>query len=462
MQFSNFNLTQIKKHCDHRLLLCIVAGVILSGCSNQNVSNGISSTDHRVTLSQDRHIKLKMSDAALEEEESDLWERMRQRFKLQQDYGSHSKLIAQYKQQFISNKRSTEQLLERGSPYLYYIASELEKRDMPMELALLPAIESAYTPTAYSSQRAAGLWQFMPITAKHFNLQQNQWYDARLDVVASTNAALDYLQYLYNMFDDWPLALAAYNSGEGTVRKAINLNKRQNLPTSYWDLKLPKETQAYVPKLLALSEIAFAPSQHGIKIEPVLDSPYFELVELNKQTKLATVSNLVGITHKEFVKLNAAYLQEAVVAEHSPSTLLVPVSYAKKLSNLIAAGSIPEEKIKLWIEYKIKRGDTLSMIAKNHRTTVKELTAMNKLSSNYVLRAGSDIKIPISNSMPYNTANSNTQLARNKKYIVKSGDSLWTISQKNNIKLEKLLKLNKLTASSSIKPGQQIYITENN
>lgn len=435
-----------------------MAFMLIAGCSSQNTN------DNAVYVAKDKHIILK-SGRVIQQEYygDDIWERMRNGFQLQNEYlNIQNERIRQQQAYLTKNPKSTQQLLAKGSPYIHYILEQLEARNMPSELALLPAVESGYNPTAYSNMKAAGLWQFMPRTGTHFNLQQTRWYDGRLDIIASTNAALDYLQYLHNMFGDWPLALAAYNSGEGTVKRAIEQNQKQNRPTDYWNLSLPNETINYVPKLLALSKIVNAPAAYNVNIAHVPNKPYFEKIEINHQVKLETVASLLALNTNELTTLNAGLKAKAVIDNECPKQLLVPVHKVDTFNSLLASGSIPNESILTWNTYNVKSGDTLSKIALRHNTTVNELRNINKLASNQAIKKGQNIKVPMlarsNQSEPLKTV----VLKNRNKYTIQEGDNLWAISQKNNIKLEKLLKINKLTMNSSIKPGQQLYISDRN
>ncbi len=437
--------------------------MLIAGCSSQNTN---VNDDNAVYVTKDKHIILK-SGRVIQQEYygDDIWERMRNGFQLQTEYlNTNNSRIRQQQTYLTKNPKSTEQLLAKGSPYLHYILEQLEARNMPSELALLPAVESGYNPTAYSNMKAAGLWQFMPRTGTHFNLQQTRWYDGRLDIIASTNAALDYLQYLHNMFGDWPLALAAYNSGEGTVKRAIEQNKKLNLPTDYWNLSLPTETINYVPKLLALSNIVNTPSVYRVNIVHIPNKPYFEKIEINHQIKLETVASLLSLNVNELSTLNAGLKAQAVINNECPKQLLVPAHKVETFNSLLASGSIPNETISTWNNYNIKAGDTLSKIAARHNTTVNELRSINKLANNQMLRKGQSIKVPMLAISSTNQPKPlKTVVLKNRnRYTIQEGDNLWAISQKNNIKLEKLLELNKLNKNSSIKPGQQLYISERN
>lgn len=443
------------------LISTLVALALSAGCSSPNSQ---VADNNSVRLSQDKLIVLKRGTVIQQDFYGDtIWQRMRNGFQLQNEYlGTHNSRIDRQQQLFTSNTQSTERLLAKGSPYLHYIIEQLEARNMPLELALLPAVESAYNPTAYSNMKAAGLWQFMPRTGTHFNLQQTRWYDGRLDVIASTNAALDYLQYLHNMFNDWPLALAAYNSGEGTVRRAIQQNQKLNKPTDYWNLSLPNETIHYVPKLLALSKIVLSPNNYQVRLASIPNQPYFNTVEVTHQVKLDTLASLLSIDNEELKNLNAGLKAHAVIHNESPKHLLIPAHKTEMFNQMLASGNIPNEGISQWNNYNIRSGDTLSTIAARHNTTVNELRNINKLSHNQTLRTGHTIKVPMIASNQTLEPTRTVVLKDKRKYTIQSGDNLWSISQKNNIKLERLLELNQLSANASIKPGQQLYVTDRN
>jgi membrane-bound lytic murein transglycosylase D len=286
--------------------LAVLACLFVAGCQNMAPSSPENDrdTDRAVSLQQEPEW---LSQEAEPEEPRDIWERMREGFKLQGEIGVNPR-IEQQRLWFASNPSFLENASERGSRYIHYVVERLEERDMPMELALLPVIESAYNPFAYSRSHAVGIWQFIPSTGRHFNLRQTNWYDGRRDIVASTNAAMTYLSRLHDMFNgDWLLALAAYNAGEGTVSRAIERNQKLGLPTDYWNLPLPKETQAYVPKLLALSQIVMSPEAYGVRLDPIANEPYFEQVASKSGLDLARVAALVDMEEDELQSLNPAF-----------------------------------------------------------------------------------------------------------------------------------------------------------
>lgn len=260
----------------------------------------------------------------------DLWARLGQGFTLLDNNGSNLR-IEQQRDWFVSNPSFLGAASGRANRYIHFIAQRLDERKMPPELALLPIIESAYNPMANSNREAVGLWQFIPSTGRDFNLHQTGWYDGRRDILASSNAAMDYLTRLHDRFSgDWLLALAAYNAGEGTVSRAIKWNRQRGLPIDYWHLTLPRETQEYVPRLLALSLLVREPQAYGIKLSPVANVPYFEVVELGRPVDLAKVAVDAGIEEAELLGLNPAFLKKMTL--DGPAHLLVPRAKAQTLS----------------------------------------------------------------------------------------------------------------------------------
>ncbi|WP_434702656.1 transglycosylase SLT domain-containing protein [Pseudomonas sp. Z1-12] len=252
----------------------------------------------------------------------DVWLRIAQRSGLAQGQ-SINKRIAGQRDWLLSHPGFMHEASRSAGPYLHYIVERLDERQLPLELALLPMIESSYNPTAYSPRAAAGLWQFVPATGRDFNLHQSATYDARRDVVASSKAAMDYLTRLHDQFNnDWLLALAAYNAGEGTVGRAIEANRRRGLPVDYWHLTLPRETEDYVPRLLALSLIVRSPEIYGVQLNPVANAPYFDVVELNHAVDLDQLASMAGVGNSQLLKLNSAFLRKKTL--DGPSRLLIP------------------------------------------------------------------------------------------------------------------------------------------
>ncbi len=261
-----------------------------------------------------------------------LWTRLQDNFQLASNAQSHENRathVDKHVERFSRNEKALQQISTQATPYLYYIVDELEKRGMPGELALLPIVESAYIPHATSQQGASGLWQFMSSTATHYGLHQDAIYDGRLDVKASTDAALDHLHSLYHQFDqDWLLTLAAYNAGEGRVQRAIKRNQKSGKPVTFWDLPLPKETREYIPKLLALAKIIGAPEQHNVVLPHIANTPYFEMVDPGTHIDFKKVAQLAGVNIRELKKLNPGY-RNAHTHPTGPQVILLPVKNVK-------------------------------------------------------------------------------------------------------------------------------------
>ncbi|MBT8131917.1 MAG: transglycosylase SLT domain-containing protein, partial [Gammaproteobacteria bacterium] len=336
---------------------------------------------------------------------------------------------------YVRNPEYLDRVFKRARPYLPYIVSQIEQRAMPMELALLPIVESAFDPFAYSHGQAAGMWQFIPATGKRFGLQQNWWYDGRRDVVESTRAALDYLQRLHQIFDgDWLLAVAAYNSGEGKVRRAI---RRAGAGSTFWELRLPRETEAYVPRLLALSHLVMSPSDFGITLPYVADTPYFEIVATGSQIDLALAAAMAAIDLDEIYKLNPGFNHWATSPE-GPHRLLVPVLNADLFRQQLAV--LPADQRVRWKRYRVRQGDTLSGIAQAHQVTIASLQEANSIRGTSI-RAGHHLLVPTaSQSISKYTLTADARLKRKVgasedalRYTVREGDSLWKISRQYDV-----------------------------
>lgn len=426
------------------LLACSIALAILTGCQPQNVKPQLDAPH------KPHSAKLLSDDAELIAEDPTIWNAIRTGYQLQELIPDNPR-VDQQRLWFASRPHNVARLSERSTPYIYYVVEQLQARDMPLELALLPMIESAYDPQAYSSAKAAGLWQFVPATGRYFNLQQTSWYDARLDVIESTNAALDYLQYLNKFFDgDWLLALAAYNAGEGTVQRAQRRNEKDGLPTDYWNLKLPAETQAYVPKLLALSQLLAAPDSYDIALAPIANEPYFTEVELKYQMALERLAHMAQLDSDEMRRLNPAYRQGVTMG--GPKRILVPLAEAEKMSQQISQLK-PEDQVR-WQRYVVQRGDTLSGIAKRFTSNTQTIRQHNKLPNNN-LRIGQVLTIP--GRIEHSQQALAVAQIDNKHYQVKNGDSLSSVAISNKVSVDQLIRWNQLS-SHSLKAGQRLVV----
>ena len=395
----------------------------------------------------------------------DLWQRMQSGFAL--DLELNKPRISSQLKWFVSHPRYLDRVSRRGSRYLYFIVSELEKANLPLEIALLPIVESGFDPFGYSHGRASGPWQFIPSTGRMYGLDQDWWYDGRRDIVGSTRAAIAYLTRLNKMFKgNWLHALAAYNSGEGTVSRAIRRNKKAGKPTDFWSLDLPKETRAYVPKLLALGKLFENPEKYNYQLREMANEPYFEIVNIGGQIDLAQAADMAGISIDEVYLLNPGFNQWAT-SPTGPHRLLIPVAKAKTFRSKLV--SIPAGERVTWVRYTVESGDNLALIAKQHNTTVNVLQDVNKMSST-LIRVGQQLMIPVAGSKieRYTLSSHQRLLAKQNRspsqnrikinYVVKSGDSFWKISQKYKTTTKQLARWNNMGLKDPLFAGQKLVV----
>ncbi|CAH0540963.1 Membrane-bound lytic murein transglycosylase D [Vibrio marisflavi CECT 7928] len=376
----------------------------------------------------------------------------------------NNQLVNYYRTWYITHPSHLKVVSERAAPFLYLITKKIEKRGLPLELALLPVVESAFDPFAYSHGSAAGLWQIVPGTGRSLGLKRNYWYDGRRDVDAATDAALDYLTQLNKRFDgNWYNTIAAYNSGGGRVSSAIRKNKRLGKPTDFFSLDLPNETSAYVPKLLALADIVAHQKKYGVHIPPIANKPVVELVNPKEQLDLAIAAKYANISVKELQELNPAYNQWATAPE-GPYQLLLPIKSIARFEKEVKDN--PGRGMKL-IRYKVKSGDALISLAKKYNTTPKVIRVANNLTGN-TIRVGQYLLIPTStkNDQVYALSASNRlakiQSESQGKYklthTVKSGDSLWSIARENKVSYRSLAKWNGMGPRDTLRVGQKLVI----
>lgn len=321
----------------------------------------------------------------LTQENEDLWDRIRQGFSMPDISG---KEVLIHHQWYLDHPGALTNLIERSRRYLFYIVEALQKRGMPMELAFLPMVESAYDPRALSSAKAAGLWQFIPSTGKNFNLDQNWWHDERRDITASTEAALDYLEMLYAMFGDWHLALAAYNWGEGAVGRAIAKNQARNLPTDYQSLTMPSETRHYVPKLQALKNILGNPALFKrLNAKPLPNRPFFREVQMPAPIDLKLAAKLAGMSLKDFVALNPAHNRPLIRS----ASLLVPADKAELFEENLQKH---EKPLSTWETYTLKAGEQIEKLARRLGLPLSELKRVNSLPERGKPPAGTELLVP--------------------------------------------------------------------
>jgi len=400
---------------------------------------------------------------SLTTQESDVWKRIRSGLILTRNVSERT--TASKLAWFTRNQAYIDRVSTRAEPYLYYIVEELEKRNMPLDLALLPIVESAYNPFAYSRSRASGIWQFIPGTGRLYGLKQNWWYDGRRDIVAATDAALSYLQKLHQEFNgDWLLALAAYNSGEGNVGKAIRRNKKAGKPTDFFSLKLPRETRGYVPSLLAVAEIVSNPGKYTITLKPIANTRYFKQVDINSQIDLATAAELSELSIEELYILNPGFNRWATDPK-GPHFLLIPVDKASEFENKLASLT-SDDRIK-WQQHKIQKGESLGRIATRYRTDVATLKQINRLKSN-TIRTGSSLLIPAAQKpLKHYSLSLDSRRYKGLKrsgdgqryvYTIKRGDNLWDIGRHYGISVKQLCAWNAISSKSILRPGKKLEI----
>ncbi|RME34475.1 MAG: LysM peptidoglycan-binding domain-containing protein [Gammaproteobacteria bacterium] len=357
-----------------------------------------------------------------------------------------------------------ERVARRARPFLHLIVTRLRERGMPLDLALLPVVESGFEPYAYSPGRAAGIWQFIPSTGRHFGLRQNWWYDGRRDIVASTGAALDYLGRLYRRFGDWELAIAAYNCGARTVERAIEKNHRAGRPTGFWSLDLPAETRSYLPRLLAVRRAFQAPERFGLNLPELPDEPLLEEVDARGQIDLARAAEMAGLEMEAFYRLNPAYNRWATPPD-GPHRFLLPKANADRFRTALAG--LPEEERVVWRRHLIREGETLSHIARRHHLTVAALMRVNHLRDHRI-RAGRYLLIP-SASRPLTEYSQSVEARRQRrlnasgkgeKHIVtvRPGDTLWDLARAHGVSLRRLSAWNGIAPRDTLHPGQKLVL----
>jgi membrane-bound lytic murein transglycosylase D len=363
---------------------------------------------------------------------------------------------------FSSHGEYLQRVATRAQPYLFYIVQEINARKMPLDIALLPVVESAFDPFAYSNGRAAGLWQFIPGTGRRFDLKQDWWYDGRRDVAASTRAALDYLQYLHDQFNgDWLLALAAYNSGGGTVSRAIARNQQRGLPTDFWHLDLPAETRAYVPRLLAICQLVATQGHFGVDLPAIPNSAYLAQVDVGGQIDLATAARLAGMTTEQIYLLNPGFNRWATDPD-GPYNLLVPMDKEAAFKQSLA-DMPPHDRVQ-WATHRVRSGDTLGEIAHHYHTTLAVIRQLNGIRGNTIYQ-NQTLLVPVARATLADvTLHAEARVARlhrsDSAYVhhVRSGESLWTIARHYGVDVKELAAWNRISIHSLLHVGQKLVI----
>ena len=392
----------------------------------------------------------------------DLLARLRSGFTIETSMNSH---IQAHLDRFVRHPEYLDLVFNRAQRYMPYIVDELEKRSLPFELALLPIVESAYDPFAYSHGRAAGLWQIIPGTATRFGIRQNWWYDGRRDVVDSTDGALSYLEYLHDLMDgDWLLAIASYNSGEGNVLRAAKRNRSRSRPTDFWNLKLPKETSSYIPKLLALVELVRDPGAFGVDLPELIDTPQFAQTDVGGQLDLALAAELAGVDVDTLYAFNAGFNHWATDPE-GPHRLVLPVDVSEGFNEALAALP-PDERVR-WQRHKVRSGETLSEIAEQYRTTMAAIRGANGIRGN-TIRAGKYLTVPVASKPLQDYSQSadarlaktqNRERAGNRvEHRVSSGESFWSIGRRYGVGMRQLAAWNGMAPRDTLSIGQKLVV----
>ncbi len=361
---------------------------------------------------------------------------------------------------YLGRLDQLQTITQRAEPYLFFIVEQLRERGMPMELALLPIVESAYQPQATSRSQAAGLWQFIPSTGQHFGLKQNWWYDGRRDVHASTQAALDYLQRLHDMFEgDWTLALAAYNAGEGTVGRAIERAAARGEPTDYWSLDLPEETKAYVPRLIALSRLFHDPHVYGLIPHKIEDAPFLARIELDRPLDLSKVANAMDMSVDELYRLNPGFKRGVNGNGKETIALLLPQDKAHRLRTMDMEGLyavLPKQR-----QIKAARDESAASFARRHGVSVATLREMNPLLRDKVTR-GQTVLLPESPSERIELAEAKPTASpapgKAINHAVSPGENLYQISRQHGVDTQTLASWNGLKPDTTLKAGQKLVI----
>ncbi|MEP6608543.1 MAG: transglycosylase SLT domain-containing protein [Burkholderiaceae bacterium] len=395
----------------------------------------------------------------------DLWQRIRLGFKMPD---LDTRLVEDRARWYASQPEYFARMTQRSSRYLFHIVEEIERRAMPTELALLPFVESAFVPEAMSNASAAGLWQFIPSTGRNYALEQNMWKDERRDVVESTRAALDYLQKLHDMFGDWHLALASYNWGEGAVSRAIAKNQRAGKPAGYTDLKMPNETQHYVPKLQAIKNIVSQPEKYGVILPPIDNVPHFIAVHKARDIDVLTAAKLAEMKVEDFRALNPAFNRPVILGAGGGSQLLLPADKVDRFQANLSAWESTGQPLASWTTYKTTASDTLTSVAKRVGISEEQLRDANRIPPRYRLGPGSTILIPRDETMdadiPAESLTGRFALVpeqpnlRKVTYRVRRGETVASVAQRWKVLPKDVIVWNHLT-SPKLFAGQRLELT---
>ena len=417
--------------------------LIISACATVSNSDVILLDSKPINAKSEKIVENQLNETSI-----DIWERIRRELtiKIPDDQIVATSI---YRERLYKNQSAVNRISKSGQRYLFHTLSRAQELGLPVELALLPFVESEFDPYAKSVDGATGIWQFMPATGKEWGLKSNWWYDGKKDVLASTEAALKFLSYLHQKFDgDWLLAMAAYNTGPSRVNRAIRKNKMQDKGIRFWDLDLPKETTAYVPKLLVLCELINNPKSFEVNLPSIANRPYFQRVKIPGQLDLMQAADLAGLKPETIYELNPGFNQWATDPS-GPHYLLLPIGVSDRFITQLE--SLDENDLVRWDRYKIRRGDSLSRIASRYKIEVAVLKEINGMDDDLII-AGKEIMVP------RGSAWADKQSPREQLYVVLKGDTLWNISRKFKVSIEDLVLWNELNLEKPLQINQEIKI----
>ena len=407
---------------------------------------GHPSIDAEALRSQD-----KINSLDLPFESISIWPRVKDGFAFNSKPSKKAKkIIKKYEKWYKDRPEYIERMLNRSGKYLFYVVEQVQLRGMPTEIALLPMIESAYNPLAKSRMKAMGMWQFIPSTGKVYGLKQNWWRDDRRNVIDSTTAALDYLEKLHGMFGTWELALAAYNAGEGRVGRSIKRNKKLKRPLDYYNIRLPRETRNYVPKLLAIKNIINSPEKYDLYITDIADKPYFASIPIPKEIDTALIAEFAEIPMEEFQLLNAQHKRPLMRSEHYSQEVLLPID---SIQTFHINMEIYDQPLVSWKTYKPKNGEKVYQVAKKFGINTKVLAQINQISSRKRFRRNSIVLIPSKSALKTNFPLNKDNLFNYSSIVthhVSPGETLSHISDDYNISVRDLMEFNELNSTKII------------
>jgi membrane-bound lytic murein transglycosylase D len=388
---------------------------------------------------------LSFEEVLIQEKPEDIWNIVNKGYRIPDPKKKWAKkVVKKYERWYSEHPVYTYRMFERTKRYIYYIVQEVQKRNMPMEIALLPIIESAYNPIARSNMKAVGLWQFIPSTGKNYGLQQDWWKDERSNVILSTNASLNYLEKLYNQFGTWELALAAYNAGEGKVGREIKRNKRRKRATDYYTISLPRETDEYVSKLIAMKHIIQNPQKYNVEVPYIPNAPYFAEVTLTEQMDIDLILKLADISSEEFELLNAHHKRPLIPKESQPTTILLPQHKIEMYNKNLMAHN---ESLSNWVLYKPKRKESIMKVAKKFDINLSTFKRINSLNGRVTFRKNSTVLIPKSSELKSKYTLKGTgdfNYTSVGTHHVSKGDTLGGIARKYRVSIEDLKEFNEL------------------